>query len=140
MFSLFVFRRFGLSVPITLMIVGFVINMILDNKYGNGYYNNKIWPLGLTLLLTGIITGIISCIVDGPSSDSSSVFSRSGTYSLLDLEDIGEKIGDAGSSLRDTAENYIYGTSEESTFCYVPLNRCSMGLIACGLIIIIISH
>jgi len=70
MFAICVFRRFGLAVPISFVVIGCLLEVTLDKKHGGGYYSSHLWALGLNLLLTGIITAIISCIVNPPSTTS----------------------------------------------------------------------
>ncbi len=128
MFAVCVFRRFGLAVPVTLLLVGFLLQVTLDHKHGDGYYSKHSWTIGLSLFLTGIITGIISCIVDPPSTASS------GYSSLLELSS--DKIQEAGSNARETLDHFLTENSEEDQFCYIPLNRCSLALTVLGLVLI----
>lgn len=132
MFAVCVFRRFGLAVPISLLAIGCLLEVTLDRKHGGGYYSSHLWAFGLNCLLTGIITAIISCIVDPPSTTSSGGYS-----SLLDLSDgVGEKVQEVGSDMRETLEHFLTESSEEDMFCYIPLNRCSLVLIALGILFI----
>lgn len=135
MFAVCVFRRFGLSVPVTLFLVGLLLESTLDKKYGSGYFTSHLWAIGLNLLLSGIITGVISCIVDPPDAGGSSA-----GYSPLDISDIGDKIEEVGSSARDSLEHFITEPSEEDMFCYVPLNWCSLALSILGIIFICVDY
>jgi hypothetical protein len=129
MFAVCVFRRFGLAVPVTLFLVGFLLQVTLDHKHGDGYYSKHSWTIGLSLFLTGIITGIISCTVDPPSTTSS------GYSSLLEMSS-DSKIQEAGSNVRESLDRFLMENSEEDQFCYIPLNRCSLALTVLGLFLI----
>jgi len=129
MFAICVFRRFGLAVPISFVVIGCLLEVTLDKKHGGGYYSSHLWALGLNLLLTGIITAIISCIVNPPSTTSG------GYSSLLDLSDgVGEKVQEVGNDMRESLEHFLTESSEEDMFCHIPLNRCSLVLIALGIL------
>jgi hypothetical protein len=130
MFTFFVFRRFGLAVPLSLLLVGFVLQHIFDSKHGNGFYSSHFVPMGLTLFLSGVILGIISfAIIDSSSGGSGGNYS-----SLLSAVDFGDTVGEMKSDMQDKVQTYINDTSDDDMFCYIPLNRCSQVLIVAGIV------
>lgn len=123
MLSFCVFRRYGLAVPVLFFAIGFILDRSLNAKYGPGYYSSHMWPMGANLLVTGILTGILACLVDPPPSNDYA-------YSALrdmDVEDINKNI-------KDSLEHFVYDETEEDMFCYVPLNRCALALLAIGIL------
>lgn len=150
MFTFFVFRRFGLAVPVTLMLVGILVQHVYDQSHGPGYYSSHFTPVGLTLFLTGVLTGIISCVVVSSStstttaSSGNNLSSSSGKYSSL-LVDHGDSSSSSCSPeniqtlLRTKMEQFVYESTNDDTdtFCYIPLNRCSQVLMGVGVVVMI---
>ena len=133
--ALFVFRRYGLAVPISIFVIGLLLQTILDKQHGGGYYASHLWAIGLNLLLSGIVTGIISCIVECPPSTGGGSYS-----SLLNIGDgFSEKVSEVGNDLGEHLDHFFTGASEDDAFCYVPLNRCAMALMAVGSVLIIMG-
>ena len=126
MISICVFRRYGIAVPILLIAIGFLLEKWMNAKHGDGYYTSTTWPIGINLLASGILTGLLSCIVD-PASSNDYVYSaiRDG-----DIEDIKQNLG-------DTFDKFVYEETSEDMFCYIPLNRCALGLMVSGIGLIV---
>mmetsp|Transcript_15287 Transcript_15287/g.37772 ORF Transcript_15287/g.37772 Transcript_15287/m.37772 type:complete len:146 (-) Transcript_15287:143-580(-) len=140
MFTFFVFRRFGLAIPLTLMFVGFLVQYLYDNNHGPGYYSSHFTPVGLTLFVSGLLTAIISCVSTSKtrSNTSSSASSSSGKYSsLLVVDGDSSGLDNIQTTLRTKMEKFVYESSDDDSFCYAPLNRCSQVLIAVGLMVMI---
>lgn len=129
MFTICVFRRYGIAVPILFFLIGLLLQIIVDRK--NGYYTNHLWTLGLNLLVTGILTGILSCLVDPPPSSSTS---SGNDYSYLSLREL--DLEDVKRDVKGSLEHFLVDENEEDMFCYVPLNRCAMGLMATGIVMV----
>ena len=127
MFAIFVSRRYGLAVPIVFLLVGLLLEVCLDVTMGAADYMAHPWALGLALFLTGVITGFISCSVarDGRSHGAA--------YTSLLVDADLEK---ARRHMQDSLEVFLTEDSEEDTFCYIPLNRCSLALMVLGIVFI----
>ena len=140
MFTFFVFRRFGLAIPLTLMLVGILVQYLYDRNHGSGYYSTHFTPIGITLLFAGLLTAIISCVSASTTSCNtpSSTSSSSGKYAslLVDHGDISYQ-DTIQTTLRTKLEEFVYESSDVDTFCYAPLNRCSQVLMAVGVVVII---
>jgi hypothetical protein len=150
MFTFFVFQRFGLAIPITLMIVGVICQRWYDSTQGPGYYSSHLAPMGLTLFVTGLINAVISLLVTvdsshfaGSSVTSSSGSGTSGKYSSLLIESGGDGAGtnleQLKTNLRNKVENFVHESSGDDSFCYVPLNRCSQVLMAVGIVVMVVG-
>ena len=127
MFAIFVSRRYGLAVPIVFFVVGLLLEVCLDVTFGAADYMANLWALGLDLFLTGVITGLISCSV--ASSGRSSAYT-----SLLDAD-----LEKARNHVQESLEVFLTEESEEDSFCYIPLNRCSMVLMVLGVLFIVVD-
>ena len=126
MLSFCVFRRYGIVVPILFFLIGFILDRSSSAKYGESHYYFTSYSLiGINLLVTGVLTALVACVVDPPPSNDY-------VYSAirdLDVEDISRNV-------KDSLEHFVYDETEEDMFCYVPLNRCALALVAIGILLI----
>lgn len=118
MFTIFVFRRYGLAVPVAFFLVGLLLQVGL-NKTGAA---DGLWVVGVDLFLTGVICAAISCAVTDNAPSTTAAYK-----SLLEGD-----MEEAGSDCRDSLEHFCTDDSSEDMFCYIPLNRCSVALMALG--------
>jgi hypothetical protein len=131
MFAFFVFRRYGLAVPVVLFLVAFVMETILDNKYGHGYYYNHFWSIGLSIFLSGVLLTVIAILVDEQNATSDS---RGGGYTSL-VKGVLE--GDV--EIGNRFENLVPEPSEQDMFCYIPFNYCALALIGLGILTMLLQ-
>lgn len=131
MISFCVFRRYGLAVPVLFFAMGLLLAFIVDKKHGEGYARNHLWTIGLNLLITGILTGIVSCFVNPPATSS-------GQY-LPILQEGKPDLQRMRREVHERLQHFVKDESDEDMFCYIPLNRCAMGLMALGIIMILMA-
>lgn len=128
MFAIFVFRRCGLAVPVVFFVVSLLLEVCLDKTFGTeaGYYvTTHLWAMGLNLFLTGVLTGVPACVVADTNGND--------PYRSLLLD---HDFQEAAGNVKDTLEQFWTDESEDDTFCYIPLNRCSLALMVMGLALI----
>ena len=161
MIGIFVFQRYGLVVPIALLAMGLVVEYIVDNKFGDGYYgsSNHIWTFGVWLILSGIIVSLIAYYVDddGRNRDGSSDGSGLPSYDSLLEETDGNGEGNnsnnisklncfnpttsmtMSTTMKENMRDFIMEPSTKDQFCYVPMNYCGLALIGCGVFVTLIG-
>lgn len=138
MISFCVFRRYGLSVPLTVLAVGYLMEWLVDRSHESGYYSSHFWPLGVSLLVSGIIVGLVSCVLSSPTNTNG--VGSSTTYSSLLVDsgngdyDATSKLKEIGSDVQERLEHFVFeDNSDNDMFCYVPLNRCALALMGLGI-------
>mmetsp|Transcript_27411 Transcript_27411/g.57200 ORF Transcript_27411/g.57200 Transcript_27411/m.57200 type:complete len:155 (-) Transcript_27411:210-674(-) len=142
----FIFRRYGILVPIIVVLVGLAIELSLDKWLGKGYYSNHWWAGGMNLISSGLIMSIFTWIMGPPSSSTN----NGAVYAALDLENNNNGEGllpkantttTAGITWPDKDSLYEFVTtpSEIDMFCYVPMNWCALGLMGLGVITVTID-
>ena len=133
MFFLFLFRRFGILVPVIFFVTSFLLETLLDHKYGAGFYFSHVWAIGLDFLLVGILLSVAVCWVS-PLPTRHSYYSHVGGDEESALSTIKGYIETTAEMSNDRFQDLFLEPSEEDTFCYVPMNWCAMGLVGLGLL------
>ena len=152
MIGIFVFQRYGVIVPIALLAMGLLVEYIVDNKFGDGYYggSNHIWTFGVVLTLSGIIISLMAYYVDDNRRNRDGLPS----YDSLLLDDGGDGSNNSNSKLnwfnptfttsttttmKENIRDFIMEPSTNDHFCYVPMNYCGLGLLGCGVLLIFVG-
>ena len=136
MFTFFVFRRYGIAVPVVLFLVAFLMETILDNKYGTGYYYNHFWSIGLSIFLSGILLTTIAFLVDEQNSTS---YSRNGTSGSGRYTSLVKGVVEGDVEIGNCLENFVTEPSEQDMFCYIPFNYCALALVGLGILTMLLQ-
>jgi hypothetical protein len=124
MISIFVFRRYGLAVPVTWFLVGWLLQTIIDQKYGSDYYTSHFWTVGLSFFLSGVLLTVMAYLVDDENT-----YKQDG-YSLADVKDI--EVGNC-------VQNFVNSPSQSDIFCYVPFNYCALLFMGVGVLVMLLQ-
>ena len=152
MIGIFVFQRYGVIVPIALLAMGLLVEYVVDNKFGDGYYGssgNHIWTFGVVLTLSGVIISLMAYYVDDNRRNRDSSDGLPSYDSLL-LDDGGDGSSNNNSKLnwfnptttttmKENIRDFIMEPSTNDHFCYVPMNYCGLGLLGCGIVLIFVG-
>ena len=156
MIGIFVFQRYGVIVPIALLAMGLLVEYVVDNKFGDGYYGssgNHIWTFGVVLTLSGIIISLMAYYVDDNRRNRDGLPS----YDSLLLDDGGNSDGSGSNNnsklnwfnptfttsttttMKENIRDFVMEPSTNDHFCYVPMNYCGLGLLGCGIVLIFVG-
>uniref|UniRef100_A0A7S4K2M8 Uncharacterized protein n=1 Tax=Odontella aurita TaxID=265563 RepID=A0A7S4K2M8_9STRA len=148
MFTFFVFRRYGVLVPVLLLLVGYLVETLADKQFGAGYYSNHLWAIGLDLLITGTIVGVVAYIVGDHSLNTEGNCCLP-TYLPLDMDDdkdsplLNSDLTTRGSNFLERCssclQTFIEEPSEKDHFCFVPMNWCALAMSALGLMFVTVG-
>ena len=150
MLTFCVFRRYGILAPGTLLLLGCLMEYLVNKKHpdDDSYYSTHLWTIGLTFTLTGLLLTAFVYVMAPPHGRNSSTSSAS-EYTPLDLD-----MPSVGGSLLPKAEtassrfmkmlptkedlyDFAVTPSDTDMFCYVPMNWCALGILGFGIVLLV---
>lgn len=150
MFTICVFRRYGILAPVMIFLLGCLLELLVEKKHpGEDYYATHMWTIGLTFTLSGLFLTVFVWIMAPPQQSHSS---SQGDYAALDLD-----LPTAGGSLlpktdtastrfllealptKDDLYQFAVTPSEADMFCYIPMNWCALGVLGTGVLLMLVD-
>ena len=149
MFTICVFRRYGILAPVVIFLLGCLVELLVEKKHpGEDYCATHLWTFGLTFTLSGLFLTIFVWIMAPPDQSN---MSSQGNYASLDLD-----LPTAGGSLlpkvetastrflealptKDELYQFAVTPSEADMFCYIPMNWCALGVLSTGVLLMLVD-
>ena len=115
MFLLFLFQRYGIAVPILVVVTTLLAEVLADHAYGAGYYSSHAWVTGVAFVLSGLALCALVLFLAPPTADNPA------TYGLLRDVELG-RYYDSDETPQAKLKNFVLQPSGTDHFCYLPLN------------------